>query len=485
MKITKRLYLEYILSGLAMLAFAAGILCIPNGLDWNPVIRIQLGLAFLTIVCFSWFSCTYTRRRIDRIHAAVNRLIENLPQEERKDIVFDPKNYTPEYFLEKLIFIEEHYERIISRLKVLISRSEETNRQLRKTAVVKKSILDLTRELMDLQNTTNLFDLILGHAMDTVENADAGSVLLVSEDGKVRFAASRGFNHEMLKTLTLDLKDTFLWGSTKGNIQGPVVIESARTFNEAVLDPHLFNAFEKSSAMNFKTTLSAPVLVSGKLYGMVNVDSNKQKAFCQEDIRLMDYFASQAGLAIKNRQLLEEFYRLSRYDDLTGLYNRRHFEDLLVMDIHKASRYEVPFLIALFDLDNLKEVNDTYGHLAGDRCLAHFAKHLKGLVRKQDLVARYGGDEFIASFYKCTWQDLILRIEEFRAHFEQNPCPWQETEIPITFSYGLAEFPEDGTSYEALLEEADKILYQAKSRIKSRSGGKANDSPEGTAPRSE
>lgn len=485
MKKPKRLYVEYIVYGLFMLCLAALVLSLRDGFRWSSLTRLQFSAVFFAVSLFSWFACTYARRRIDRIHRAVNRLIENLPDQDRRAIELDPLNYTPEYFLDKLLFIEERYLAVIDRLKALVARSGETNRQLERTGIVRESIIRLTHDLLNLQGPDSIFDRILTYAIDSIEKAEVGSILILEENNTLRFAASKGFNHEALSQITLDLRDSFLWRKTQGRIEKAIIVEDAFAFNRDHLDPDLFEAFVRTESMNFETTLSAPILVEGRLYGMLNIDSTRKRAFNGEDLALMDYFASQAGLAIKNHTLVERVYHLSRYDDLTGLYNRRHFEDLLALDIRKAARYDVRFLLAVFDLDGLKQINDTLGHLAGDRCLSYFAETTRELFRRQDLFARYGGDEFIAAFYQCDKRDLTDRLDALRRHFTENPCRHHDVRIPLSFSFGLAEFPADGKTYESLLEKADRRMYEAKRRVKDPSAGKDTGSQEGTDSRSE
>jgi len=333
-------------------------------------------------------------------------------------------------------------------------------------AQVQDRIIALTHELMDIQSTKNAFNKILEYAISSIDHAVAGSIMLTDENNKLNFAASKGYNHEALLEICLDIKETFLWHKTNGNITGPVIINNAKAFSKAIIKSESFEAFEKGNSLCSESTLSSPIFIDGKLYGMINVDSTHKDAFGEGALRLMKYFTCQAEFAIKNRERIEHVYHLSRYDSLTNIYNRRYFKDLLELDIKKSLRYDISFLLVLFDLNGLKHINDTYGHLAGDKCLSYFAMELKTLVRKQDILARYGGDEFIASFYKCDWKDLTLRIEEFRNHFNDNPLIYNDIEIPVSFSYGIAEFPSDGENYHELVHKADSLMYEAKRQFK-------------------
>ncbi|HKL11812.1 MAG TPA: sensor domain-containing diguanylate cyclase [Clostridia bacterium] len=347
-----------------------------------------------------------------------------------------------------------------------LSRSKREKDKLTANAQVQDRIIALTHELMDVQSTKNAFEKILEFAISSIDHAVAGSIMLANDDNKLSFAASKNYNHEALIDIKMDLEETFLWQKTGGKIKGPVIVNNSHDFSRSIVNPDVFEVFEKTIGLCFESTISSPLFIDGKLYGMINVDSTRKNAFDEGSLRLMNYFTIQAEFAIKNRNRIEHFYHLSRYDTLTNVYNRRYFRDIVEMDIQKSARYPITFLIALFDLDGLKRINDTYGHLAGDRCLSYFAGELKKLVRKQDILARFGGDEFIASFYVCDWKDLVVRIEEFREYFKEHPCRFDDVEIPLSFSYGLAEFPQDGETYTDLIKKADELMYVAKKEYK-------------------
>jgi len=360
-----------------------------------------------------------------------------------------------------------------------LARSKRKTDKLVNNTQVQDRIIALTHELMDVQTTENAFDKILEYAISSIDHAVVGSIMIADEDNKFYFAASKGYKHEALEDLKIDLEETFLWQKTNGKIKGPVIINDSHDFSKSVVSKGVFKAFQKAISLYFESTISSPLFIDGKLYGMINVDSTRKNAFDEDSLRFMQYFTTQAEFAIKNRNNIEHFYYLSRFDSLTNIYNRRYFSDIVHMDIQKSKRYPITFLIVLFDLDGLKYINDTHGHLAGDRCLAYFASELKKLVRKQDILARFGGDEFIASFYLCDWKDLVVRIEEFREYFKSHPCIFEDVTIPLSFSYGIAEFPQDGETYIDLIKKADELMYEAKKEYKQLTFLNRNtDSPE-------
>jgi diguanylate cyclase (GGDEF)-like protein len=159
----------------------------------------------------------------------------------------------------------------------------------------------------------------------------------------------------------------------------------------------------------------------------------------------------------------EEFERLALVDSLTGLANRRVAEGRLASEAARSARYGHPLTVISFDLDKFKQINDTYGHLAGDQVLKAFARRLESTTRKSDLAARMGGDEFLVLLPECTTSHVQMLLDRMRP---------METEyggkkIPICFSAGWVGY-EKGETTEQFLERADRILYAEKRLGKTR-----------------
>jgi diguanylate cyclase (GGDEF)-like protein len=163
----------------------------------------------------------------------------------------------------------------------------------------------------------------------------------------------------------------------------------------------------------------------------------------------------------ENILLLKQLKNAAYTDELTGIYNRRHFIELAAMSLDRARRMDLPCSILLFDLDFFKKVNDTYGHLAGDEVLRFVARRVKDTLRAYDIFARYGGEEFVV-FLTETNKDVAMRLaERIRHNVEAQPCEFEGKEIHITCSIGVAEFKKD-SSIEDVLGAADDAMYKAK-----------------------
>jgi diguanylate cyclase (GGDEF)-like protein len=153
---------------------------------------------------------------------------------------------------------------------------------------------------------------------------------------------------------------------------------------------------------------------------------------------------------------------LSITDELTGLFNRRRFNEAFTMEVRRATRYHHSLSVIMLDIDHFKEVNDTHGHPAGDIVLKRLGAILRDHLRETDLVARYGGEEFVMVLPETTLEIARTIAERLRARIENETFRTDEKELRITVSMGLVS--RQGTlEAEALLAEADEALYRAKS----------------------
>ena len=158
-------------------------------------------------------------------------------------------------------------------------------------------------------------------------------------------------------------------------------------------------------------------------------------------------------------KLYAQVEQRSRIDELTGLFNRRHFEERLKEEIGRHSRYGNVFSLLLLDLDNFKTYNDIYGHPAGDILLNQIGKIIKGSVRSADQAFRYGGDEFAVILPEAAMDDAYVVAERVRVQIAKE---MEEKESAVTCSIGVAVYPADGMISGELVTVADTALYYAK-----------------------
>lgn len=343
-----------------------------------------------------------------------------------------------------------------------ITERKRTEEKINRLLKLKEAMLDINHSIIGSNNINDLFELIMDKAIEAIECARFGCVFILDQNYNLNAAACKGYNIEKMKKFSIPLKQSFLWYWTKGNIEKSVIINDLEIFEN-------YNAadiIENDEEVEIKSTIIAPIIISGKLFGVVNVDSDSKNEFTEEDLETMEYFRNQIEIAISKHKLYEETIYLSRYDKLTNVYNRRHFEELFDKYFDKAIRYKEEFLLVIFDLNGLKIVNDTYGHLAGDIYIKTFASDLSSKIRSSDILARFGGDEFAAVFFETDLKSLTEKFEDLIDEFKKNPICFEENNIICSFSYGIAAFPKDAKTYNQLVKIADDRMYKYKQNYK-------------------
>jgi diguanylate cyclase (GGDEF)-like protein len=155
-------------------------------------------------------------------------------------------------------------------------------------------------------------------------------------------------------------------------------------------------------------------------------------------------------------------------DELTGLYNIRGFNALARHELGQAARYQRTLSVMMIDSDHLKEINDTYGHAAGDRLIQTIAQVIRHAIKSTDVIARYGGDEFVC-LLPGAGQHAALQVgERIRQRLAEEPLPIDNGHIAITVSIGIATYPTHGTTVEDLAKSADRALYVSKAQGRDR-----------------
>jgi diguanylate cyclase (GGDEF)-like protein len=179
--------------------------------------------------------------------------------------------------------------------------------------------------------------------------------------------------------------------------------------------------------------------------------------------------AEQLGLGISNIHLREVLRRQSTVDELTGLYNRRYFDEACRHELFRAERKKTPFALVMVDLDHFKRMNDTYGHDAGDQVLREAAHRVQDGVRRSDIACRYGGEELVLLLPECDAQAAAKCAEGIRRALAAMTLSYRDLALPaVTASFGVAAWPEHGDSMEALLQAADAALYTSKNAGRNR-----------------
>jgi diguanylate cyclase (GGDEF)-like protein/PAS domain S-box-containing protein len=219
--------------------------------------------------------------------------------------------------------------------------------------------------------------------------------------------------------------------------------------------------------------LCVPMTAQGEIIGLFHLrcsppEANDHPDACRKIIQLKHRLAvaitDHIALALANLNMRERLRIQSIRDSLTGLFNRRFMEESLARELSRAKRHRGPLAVIMLDLDNFKHFNDVHGHEAGDVMLAEVGSFLKRSVRDEDIVCRYGGEEFIIIMPGAADKDAERRAEQIRCDVMKMKIPYGGDELgPVTVSIGVASLNTNGQTASMLVNAADKALYVAKS----------------------
>jgi diguanylate cyclase (GGDEF)-like protein len=211
------------------------------------------------------------------------------------------------------------------------------------------------------------------------------------------------------------------------------------------------------------SALAVPLIAHGEMVGTLAMYSARPRRFSGDTQRLVRLYAAQTAIAISNARLLAETHRLARDDDLTGALNRRSLMELLESEVAESTRHGDIFAVVLCDVDGLKNVNDNAGHLAGNEVLIKVARVMRESVRAEDVVARFGGDEFVLLLPRTGLLPAQALVGRIAARLRDEGYHWAGRDQPLPrVSFGIAWFPEDGRTADALLAAADTRMYEDK-----------------------
>lgn len=316
----------------------------------------------------------------------------------------------------------------------------------------------LLRASEKLSSTSRLAEL-LRHVVDyarEVGKCDTCAICLVA-DGNESFSVvvAEGYRKDLLgKTFPLESPTWAAWVLRAR--EEPLAIRMERRSGMPILDP-------KESPTTGAGFLAVPLKAHQRVCGALFL-TREGETFTARELRLLRIYCNQAAVAIENAIVYERVENLAATDGLTGLFNRRYFESALTRELSRADRSGTAFALLLLDIDHFKSFNDTYGHAMGDLVLKKVATTLRRCLRQADVLARFGGEEFVVLLPQVSSDGAVDSAERIRASLERSGIHPGGPRKRVTMSIGLAMFPEHGESAESLLRAADEALYAAKER---------------------
>lgn len=350
---------------------------------------------------------------------------------------------------------------------ILLKRMEDAKEKLEKDSEVLSNLLNISQEITLKSDVQSVLQRIV-ESLQKILNVKWVLISTYSRENKVFCPkAQYGFEKiwERIKDEKLLEEDIFyLWENSE--IISKSYVISANNY--------ILEKYGKNLNLPFYhplTTIYIPLKIQNELLGFLQIEGFKFNGDVKEIISLLELFANQASYSLNILNTYEKLHNLSIKDTLTDAYNFRYFKEILEKEIKKYNRLKNNFSIAIIDLDNFKEINDIYGHLAGDEVLQEIIKIIYSQIRKDvDMVFRYGGDEFALFFPFISSDKLKFLLERIRKNISEQTFKVVKDEnlyeFKITVTIGGASFPEHSQDIINLIGNADKALLQAKAKGK-------------------
>lgn len=332
-------------------------------------------------------------------------------------------------------------------------KAEEVLKRLEEDARSERSkleqVLGVDQRISSILDLSHLVDFIIEKAAEILGAQRCSLMLLDMESQELLIKGAKGLDENVIRETRVKLGES---------ISGLV----ARDFKPLVvmnIETDSIVARKNNPSYKSKSFLSVPVKLHDKIIGVVNVtdkDRRGEGIFTQTDLKILSMIVQQAAIAIENANYCRELEYLSRTDSLTGLYNHRYFMRTLEDEVERSKRYAKSKCLLMFDIDDFKSYNDTYGHLAGDQALLKISQAVRKELRTVDKICRYAGDEFVIILPETN----ILQAEIIAGKIKKVISNLKLEKV-VTLSMGIAAYHKSIDGRDLILK-ADQALYQAK-----------------------
>lgn len=349
---------------------------------------------------------------------------------------------------------------------IILQRNLDEHKVLMADLELKDVLYQLLQKTSSYAVNGDLYEEILTAAINAVHNGSKGSIIELSNKDEVKYVAVKGFEREILENMGLGLKDTYLYKETGGSMDKTVIIRNSVNYNKLHANDEIISDLIEAGTAGIQSTLCTPIRVQNKTIGLINIDSVLRDAFSDRDVQIIEIFALEVGKMIQYYEVLQENLYLSRYDSMTKIFNRGYFYEQHRELFMKEPT--VPYIFVSTDIDNLKVVNDTYGHVMGDQLLIKFVEAVKRYLPEEAIFGRYGGDEFNILLPNTTTDQVEQMMKLAIGYLKANPLSCEGNEIYVSYSYGVVAYPDEELEYEQLIGSADQRMYEQKKRLKGR-----------------
>jgi diguanylate cyclase len=313
--------------------------------------------------------------------------------------------------------------------------------------------------IQELIQESDNFDYILSQRKNLIE-----LVRRVTTDIQVEKEEITKFLLEISEKLSLIEQEFSASTETSSKYHTEDVSFSSKIETEIQKVSESFNTIDSLDSLRSFVT-SKLDFIRDALRSKQNEYSNRMEKAQEEQQRLKSSFKTVINTVREKNRILE---KQSRMDPLTGIYNRRVFEESINAELDRSKRYGTPFSLIFFDIDRFKVINDTYGHEVGDKVLKAIAHRVSEMLRKPDIFARYGGEEFVVILPETSMEQGVSVAEKLRSEIEDAIFEYEENRVPVTISIGITEVRETDRQFQTIVNRADTFMYYAKERGRNR-----------------
>jgi diguanylate cyclase (GGDEF)-like protein len=339
------------------------------------------------------------------------------------------------------------------------TRRDDMAHQLKKTSQRLTILTDIVKNANSILEPRKLIETIMARIQQLIPS-EAWSMLMVDEARQeLTFELALGEKGKDVSAFRVKIGEGIAgWVAKTGK---PTIV------NDVARDPRFAGKFDSQTQFRTRSILCAPLISRGRTIGVVEIINKLDGKFSKADLEVLLTLVEPCAIAIENALLFQRTEQLTITDDLTKLFNSRYLNLYIGREIKRCKRHGIPLSVIFLDLDGFKGVNDAHGHLAGSRTLAEVGAILVEAVRESDILARYGGDEFVVVLPETPPSGALVIAERIRKaieshHFLQD----QGLDARISASFGIASYPDHALTPEGLIQKADQAMYRVKERDK-------------------
>lgn len=334
-------------------------------------------------------------------------------------------------------------------LKVLPSRSERVF-----------FLFNISQKLIELNDSEEIYDFLVDACANLFPQSD-DALLFIIQKNKSMHNLVRSFKKEgfVIKEKEGDVIEKWVLRNNQSILVENLTKDFRFDYNKIV-------AFTDRKVLSF---IASPLSINERIVGTIRVESKKDSAFSLEDSRLLRSVCDIGVMVLEKANLFKSIEELVIKDPLTSLFLRDYFFMRLKEELQRVKVTGKKLGLIMLDIDNFKQVNDTYGHIVGDLVLKKLSKILTSIIGDSgNVVSRFGGEEFIFFAVESTRDEMIAIGEKIRKTVEETIISFRRKKVSFTVSMGLVMYPDSAVDILSLIDEADRLLYKAKAEGKNK-----------------